>query len=386
MRILHLCLSAFYIDNYGYQENILPKMHKLQGHEVKIIASTETYLENKKLGYIQPSQYINIDGIEVIRLPYVNWMPAFLAKKIRAYSGLEAELIKFKPDLIFLHDIQFASVREVVKYIKNNKEVRLIADGHTDYVNSARSWISKNILHKIIYKKFASLIEPYTETFYGTLPIRMDFFEKVYKLPSEKIKLLQLGADDTVYSIENKATIRKNTRIQFNLQDDDFVIITGGKIDLLKNIHRLVEAFRSISDKKLKLIIFGSLQTETLFLKDFFDQDERIIFLGWQDTSTIYNLLMSSDLGVFPGTHSVLWEQACGVGLPCVFKKWEGIQHVDLGGNCLFLKDDSVEEIQHVISKIYNDSELYNTMYNVSNEKCIEYFSYSKIAERALNL
>ena len=46
MKILHCCLAAFYIDNFSYQENIFPKIHKLQGHQVHIIASTETYLEN----------------------------------------------------------------------------------------------------------------------------------------------------------------------------------------------------------------------------------------------------------------------------------------------------------------------------------------------------
>ena len=28
MKIVHLCLGCFYIDNYSYQENMLPKFHK----------------------------------------------------------------------------------------------------------------------------------------------------------------------------------------------------------------------------------------------------------------------------------------------------------------------------------------------------------------------
>ena len=49
MKVLHCCLAAFYIDDYGYQENILPKMHKIQGHQVKIVSSTETYIDNQTL-------------------------------------------------------------------------------------------------------------------------------------------------------------------------------------------------------------------------------------------------------------------------------------------------------------------------------------------------
>ena len=78
MKILHCCLAAFYIDNYGYQENILPKIHTLQGNEVKIIASTETYQKNNVLGYVRPSNYINENQIPVVRLPYIKWLPHHL--------------------------------------------------------------------------------------------------------------------------------------------------------------------------------------------------------------------------------------------------------------------------------------------------------------------
>ena len=80
MKILHCCLAAFYIDNYGYQENILPKMHKLQGHDVRIVASTETYLNNSVLGYTVPGSYNSSDDILVTRIPYIMLLPHVVAK------------------------------------------------------------------------------------------------------------------------------------------------------------------------------------------------------------------------------------------------------------------------------------------------------------------
>ena len=71
MKILHTCLACFYIDNYGYQENVLPKMHKKQGHEVEILASTETYLNGNIMSYLEPSKYFNEDSIKVTRIGYV---------------------------------------------------------------------------------------------------------------------------------------------------------------------------------------------------------------------------------------------------------------------------------------------------------------------------
>lgn len=43
MKILHFCLSCFYIDNYDYQENQLVRVNVEDGHDVLVVASTETY-------------------------------------------------------------------------------------------------------------------------------------------------------------------------------------------------------------------------------------------------------------------------------------------------------------------------------------------------------
>lgn len=52
MKILHLCLANFYIDNYSYQENMLPKFHKKLGYEVEIIASMQSFDRNGVTSFI----------------------------------------------------------------------------------------------------------------------------------------------------------------------------------------------------------------------------------------------------------------------------------------------------------------------------------------------
>ncbi len=383
MKILHCCLAAFYIDNYGYQENILPKIHKMQGHEVQILASTETYIKNKKLGYIKPSSYSTSDGILITRIPYISSIPHLLSKKIRAYKGITKILNSFNPDIIFLHDIQFIGIKEIAKYAKQNN-VEIFADCHTDFINSARSWISKNILHKIIYKWCAKKIEPYTKVFFGTLPTRGDFLKDVYGISSKKIDILPFGADDSQFDIQNKNATRKKIREQYNLKNDDFVLITGGKIDRRKNIHLLLKAIENIKHERIKLILFGTISDDLVDEVNKYKTNSNIIFIDWIKPDKIYELLFAADLAFFPGTHSVLWEQCIGVGLPCVFKKWDGIQHVDLGGNCVFLKDDSITSIKNTIIRIVEDPQLYNQLKLIAIKKGIPNFTYSKIAKKAI--
>lgn len=384
MKILHCCLAAFYIDNFGYQENILPKIHKLQGHDVKIVASTETYIGNK-LGYIDPNSYLNEYKIPVTRIPYISYLPHLLAKKLRIYKGLNKIINDFQPNIIFLHDIQFFSIVDIVSFAKNNPSAKIYADGHTDFINSAKNWISKNILHRIIYRSCAKYAEPYISKFWGVTPLRVEFFTEVYKINKNKVDLLVLGVDDTEIGFSKKEDIRASIRARLNLENK-FVIITGGKIDKRKKIDVLLEVINELNHLEVTLILFGSIDDDLKIKVESLIKSNNIINLGWISPSQANEYFFAADLAFFPGTHSVLWEQAVGCGLPAVFKRWDGIEHVDVGGNCLFIEEGDKSSIKSALLNIINNKDLYSRLKKVSEEKGVLEFSYSEIAKRAIEL
>lgn len=385
MKILHCCLASFYIDNYGYQENIFPVLHKKDGHDVYIIASTETYIENKTLGYIQSSSYTTSDNIPISRISYSKLLPHAIARKLRLYVGLSGIIRNIKPDLIFLHDVQFISVIEIANYARKSSVI-IYADSHTDFINSGKNWFSKNILHRIIYKFCVKIIEPYTKMFFGTLPLRVDFLRDVYGVSQEKLDLLPFGADETQYNSNNTSKVRRQIREQYFIDQKDFLIVTGGKIDRRKNIHFLMEAFSSIGNARVKLIIFGAISDELEREISILSENQNITLIGWVSVKKSYELLLASDLGVFPGTHSILWEQAIGVGLPCIFKRWPGIEHLDVGGNCLLIEDVSPDSLLESIKRLYKDTSMYKKMKDASIRFGVPKFSYSKIAKHAIGL
>jgi 1,2-diacylglycerol 3-alpha-glucosyltransferase len=390
MKILHCCLSAFYIDNFSYQENILPRFHKALGYDVQIVASTETYLGDLKKGFAPAGSYTNEDGILVTRLAYVRWLPLRIAEKLRLYRGLINCLEEFKPDIIFLHDCQFLSITDIINFVKQ-KNVTIYADCHTDFVNSGRSWFSRNILHRIIYRHCVQSILPYTKQFYGTLPLRCDFLHNVYDVPLTHIRLLPFGADDTIFDYSKKEAIRSEIRAQYNIHPDDFVLVSGGKIDSRKNIDKLLEAFgkiktnSSIGSCQIKLVLFGRPTSELESLINKLINQNGIIYLDWLPAKEIYKFFLSSDLAIFPGTHSVLWEEAAGIGLPLVVKRWKGIEHINLGGNCVFLEESTVEEISAVIVDLFSSRDKFTLMRIVAETKGPQVFTYSKISFDALN-
>lgn len=390
MRIAHVCLAAFYIDGYGYQENILPRIHSRMGHEVIIIASTETYLENTKLGYVDPSAYVNEDGIPVYRLAYSRFVPRVLQKKIRAYEGLAELLDTFKPDLIFLHDVQFWDILTVKAYaLKTRTPVH--ADSHTDYINSAQSLISRYILHGMYYRMLVRCADPVIRRYFPTLPIRGDFLRDVYGLSESKFTLLPFGIDDGAFSSLNRTKVRLDIRKMLGIEPDELVFVTGGKLDLRKNIHVLIESFSRLRREgalaNTHLIVFGDPNVEVKSFLKLIEIDSNVHMLGWKKATEIAPLFWSADLALFPGTHSVLWEEAIGHGLAAVFHRWSRMCHLDLGGNAFFIDDGETATIDTTLQKLVaDDALLIRQMNEIAQRKGPTAFAFSRIAQKAIEL
>jgi glycosyltransferase involved in cell wall biosynthesis len=383
MKILHTCLAAFYIDNYGYQENVLPKMHKRQGHDVQILASTETYLKGNVMSYLEPSVYYNEDQIKVTRISYVKVFNHFVSRKLRFYIGIDKNLKEFAPDIIFIHDIQFLGIFQIVKYLKKNPGVIVYADGHADFTNSGTNFLSKYILHGFIYKICALKIDKYVHKFYGTLPCRVDFFKNFYRVSKDKVELLVMGVDDDLIQFDREKN-RHELFLKNQINNDDFVIISGGKIDKKKNIHYLIDAVSELNNSRIKLILFGIFDKEVECLVKNKLSHKSIIFLGWLNNIQVHRYLAAAHLCVFPGKHSVLWEQSAGIGIPGMYKKIKGHEHIDLGGNCILLENGDKEEIKINLNNIISNRKIYNELlYNSKRHTSV--FSYYDISCRAIN-
>jgi len=380
MKIMHLMLACFYIDNYSYQENYLPKYHKKQGHDVEIVASLFTFDENGNGKWVEKgSKYTNEHGIPVTRLGFKNNR---FSKILRQYTGLYEELERFNPDVIFIHGVQFCDIKVLVKYLKKHPDVRVFADNHADFSNSAKSFVSKYIQHRILWRHCAQLINPYVKRFYGVLPARVDFLINEYKLPKEKVELLIMGTDDDSVTEAKNPIYRQQIRAQYGIEDDDFLIMYGGKTDnYKKQVFLLMDAVNEIDNPKVKLIVFGSVIPE---LKDEVQKrcSNRVKYIGWVQAKDSYKYFASCDLAVFPGRHSVFWEQVAGQGIPLLVKEWQGTKHTDINGNTIFLKNDSKDEIKEALLNILdgdNYSELLNRAKRAEKE-----FLYSEIAKRSI--
>lgn len=383
MKILNIAVNGVYTDGFSYHENLLPKYHKKNGHEVWILTSEyEFNSEGEPQKTLGKMEYTDENGVKIKRLHIKH--DKGIEAKLKRFEGFYPAIESIEPDVIFCHLFQFLDAIEVAKYIRLHPNVKLFVDSHADYSNSAHTWLSKHVLHGIIWRYCAHKLLKYAECFYGVLPARVDFLRERYNIPSKKTQLLKMGADDDLVEKNEESSIKNIVRKEYGIVDDDFLVVTGGKIDLWKRqTLLLMDAVNAINNKNLKLIVFGSVVDE---LKEEISArcSERVKYIGWIDSENTYPIFAASDLAVFPGRHSVFWEQVCGQGIPMIVKEWKGTTHVDVGGNVIFLKDDSVKEIKANLEKLANRTEEYCNMKRVAEEKAKKEFSYRELAKQSI--
>ena len=379
MKIVHICMAQ-YSDGWTYQENLLTKYHVKLGNEVSLITSMFCYREGK-LVEDSKTNFYDVNGTRIIRLEKKR--NGFMGK-LPTYNNFYKVLADEEPDIIFSHGCQYRDVTLVVKYVRTHPNVKLFVDNHADFTNSATSLISKCILHKLIWRYYAHRLLPYTERFWGVMPARVDFLIDVYGLPREKCDLLVMGADD---ELVEKSTVRieqDELKLKYGIKESDFLVVTGGKIDKAKlQIELLMKAVAEIKNANVKLLIFGSIEDD---IKDQIMRlvdNKKIIYAGWVTPDQSYVFFAIADLVVFPGRHSVFWEQAAGQGKPMICRSWPGTHHIDVGGNVKFIEKDDVESIRCIIQDIYENKKLYGDMMQACN-KAKKEFSYMAIAKKSI--
>lgn len=380
MRIMHVCLSCFYIDDFGYQENMLVREHVQAGHEVRVLASTENYV-NGKLAYVKPAKYLGSDGAEVIRLPYRRFLPHKLMAKLRMHSGVYEEIAKFSPDVLMFHGLCGWELRTVCRYKANNLNTVLWVDSHTDYNNSAIS-LSAKLLHKFFYKSIIKSVENNLKHVLCVSLDTIEFANIMYGVSRDKLVFYPLGAriykDDT-YSI-NRGKIRE----KYAVQEKDVLIVQSGKQTEGKKLLESLKAFRSTESSSLKFFIAGILskeiEKESLKL---INNDERISFLGWQSADELEKLLCASDIYLQPGTQSSTMQAS--LGARCAIVLDDVLSHKPYFDNNGWLIN-SENSLSNIFKEIeYIDRKDLQAMQNQSFLLAKDLLDYKKLAQFLLN-
>jgi 1,2-diacylglycerol 3-alpha-glucosyltransferase len=379
MRIAHLCLSNFYVDNCAYQENQLVAQHVRDNHEVIVIASTEVIDANGFLSYTASREYFGSDGARVFRVPYRFNCLGKISKKIRIYKGTNDILEKFKPNAIMFHGTCALELLVVRRFIKKNPDVLFYVDSHEDFNNSARTFWSKWLLHWFIYRLTLLYVLPNIRKILCVSQETIYFQSNFYGIHSECLELFPLGGD--IYEDWDYEKLRNQERVNRNISDDTCLLVQTGKIDSAKKLTNTLRALSQIPGDRVRLLVAGKLMPDVeeevgLLLA----ADPRVSFIGWTSPGQLKALLCAADVYVQPGSQSATMQMSlccrCAVVLDDVPS-----HHMYHDGNGYLVKNDTQLEAALLKMAHASRNELI-AMSNRSRDVAAKWLDYKQLAQR----
>lgn len=377
MKILHICLTSHYTEGMTYQDNLLPLYNYRDGHQVTIISNCSKYDKGKLVETPEEDTILN-SGIRLIRKKYVQIFGKKISDKIIRIKGLYELIDNIKPDVILFHGVSGWEVLTVTRYKKNNPKTKLYFDCHADFNNSAKNWLSRNILHRSFYRIIFNKARPVADKiFYLSFECSL-FLKELYRINDSEMEFFPLGGEVVEANIKNDYS--KEIRSRHNFKSDDILLMHSGKLDQGKRTELIILALKKNPDPRLKLLIAGSMPNETKdILRSLIEQDERITYLGWLDDKALKKHLSAADIYIQPGTQSATLQTAICCGTAVAIYPHPSHKPY-LNGNGYWIRDQS--DIEKLLQEITTPQNQLTSMKTASYAIAHNLLDYKIIASR----
>lgn len=383
MKIVHIDFTGPYTDGATYQENILPALNAKDGHDVTLLVQASFWNGAKEEQITEESRlrYTSESGVKIIRLPYVTVLNRFVTSKVRLPVGLYDELERIAPNIIFMHCLQTMAGEVILKYLSNHPNTKLVVDSHSDYLNSARTFFSKHILHKIFYKKIVKDVSLAAKKIYAISPECKDFLIEMYGVKASDIEDLPLGG--LLMSEQEMDRRRAEFREMHRISDGDVVYMHSGKLDRQKKTIETMRAFNRSAGSAEYLFIAGDVGKD--IEKEFnaeLVRNDRIQFLGWLSGEQLKTAICGSDVYLQPGSKSATAQISICCGKPVVLNNLPLYRELVDGNGWLI---DGTSELEGIFEQIEQDRTIIKRMASESLRIARERLDYEKQARRYLN-
>lgn len=268
---------------------------------------------------------------------------------------------------------------EVSKKIAHGSYDVLVSENRPGFILALRKKFNGRLFLHLHYDnlyKGVEFAEEVVSACTGVLAVSSYIKERVCTLESSKgkVNVVYNGIDLEKFREISDANI---TRAQFKLKEEDFVIVFTGRIEPIKGIKELLEAFASIKEyPDMKLLIVGSASVTDLSKNQYLGEinkissalGDRVIFTGYQQYKDIPAILQLCNLSVIPSVCEEAFPltalESLSSGLPIIATRSGGMpEAVDDNCSIILEKDEHlVENLIRSILKIYKDRNLQQDM------------------------
>lgn len=208
-----------------------------------------------------------------------------------------------------------------------------------------------------------------------------------------KIVVLRNAVDTNRFNPTRNRSIRKN----FDIKDDEILILFVGYLDEFKGIFELVNAFGAIAreNKNVKLMMVGAgpRKEDLLNIITRIGINDEVVFTGMIEHQNIHEYYQTADIFVLPsytegGGPPLVIMEAMACGLPIIGTNVGGIpEGVENNVNGFILPPKNVDQLNEKLNILIKNKDLRKKFGNNSLERIEEYsIALGKKTEKLINL
>lgn len=268
--------------------------------------------------------------------------------------------------------VYFATSNELVAQVDRRLESKILYGVYSDYLRKESYGID------IICNRITAFVaNPY---------IQSRLLSEL-QIPKEKTRIMIGGFDIHPIAEEDIPKIRTTIRNQYNINNDDVLVVYTGRLSQEKGPLELIKAIKLVPE--CKLILVGGSNFSKNEMTDYIKQlhaeadkcEGRVVFTGYvPDHNDVYRVMASADIGVVPSICNEAGSAALlefrFVKVPTVYSNKGGMPYyAGRGSLAVECDDDYVHNLAEGIRKLANDSELRRSMSIITREGLEEYSS-----------
>ena len=280
----------------------------------------------------------------------------------------------FKPDVIHAHMVHANFLSRFMKLFNRRIKIINTIHGEEEFIG--------------IRSKIYSMTDRFMDITTCCGKSLHDYAYKNSIISKNKLKLVYNGLDLSLYSIHKEKRLK--IRAELNIEENQFVWLTIGRLAKVKNQSLLINSFSKLVQNHNNSILLiagqGELESELISLTEKLKIKDKVRFLGFRDD--VNTLLNGADAFVMSSNNEglpLVLQEAVSVGLPLVVTDVGGCKELISNNGYLVQKGDQ-EEMTNCMSKLMDlNSFAYQNM-RTESSKISELYNMERICSQWLNL
>lgn len=359
IKLLYILNVADRVNNFSYTSMLAAQKLGIEFH----IAGNWSYTSDREKKADEERYGIKIHQIDFVRAPY---HPG----NIKAYKQLKALAEKEQYDIIHCNTPIGGVLGRIIGKQLNVQKVIYQAHGFHFYKGAPKvNWIIYYPIEKLLAKYTDALITINKEDFeFAKAKMQLRGNGKVYYIPG-------VGIDTDFYTVNGE--INKELRKELGLSDNDFAVISVGRLEPNKNTETLIKAMSVLKNENVKLIVCGDGEQREYLekLSERLGTEKSVTFLGTvSNLQEIYRAVDALASSSYREGLSRTVMEAMASGLPCVISKIRGNTDLIENGKGGFLCEPSdFKAYSEAITVLLQDASLRESMKNENLKRIKEF-------------